>query len=174
MKKIIFLFIIGILICKNNEMSNLSKHLKAFEPYIGKTYQGEFAESTPENPVFDIQHWERILNGNAIKVTHSVNKGEYGGESIIIWDMKLEKLVSWYFTTAGFYTQANIKIDNNKIIFIEEVTGNQNGITEVKSTTQLLENGEKHTKAQYLQNGKWIDGHEIYYKEASEAKVIFK
>ena len=114
------------------------------------------------------------MNGNGIKITHSVNNGEYGGESVIMWDGGLEKLVSWYFTTAGFYTQADIEIDDGKIIFIEEVTGNQNGITKVKSITQLLPNGEKHTKAQYLQNEKWIDGHEISYKEVSSTKIIFK
>ena len=174
MKKIILIFIFGLLSCQNNEMKNLSKHLKAFEPYIGKTYKGEFAESTPENPVFDVQYWERALNGNGVKITHSVNDGEYGGESIIMWDAKSEKLISWYFTTAGFYTQADVEIDDGKIVILEKVTGNQNGITKVKSITQLLPNGENHTKAQYFQNGKWIDGHDIYYKESPKAKIIFK
>ena len=49
MKKIILIFIFGFLICQTSEMKNLSKHLAAFEPYIGNTYKGEFAESTPEN-----------------------------------------------------------------------------------------------------------------------------
>ena len=35
-------------------------------------------------------------------------------------------------------------------------------------------NGELHTKSMYLQSGKWIDGHEIYYKKSPEAPVIFK
>ena len=74
----------------------------------------------------------------------------------------------------SFYTQASVEVDNGKIIVIEKVTGNQNGITEVKSITQLLPNSEKHTKAQYFQNGKWIDGHDIYYKEDPEAKINFK
>ena len=150
------------------------QHLKTFEPYIGKTYKGEFSDSTPEKPVFDIQLWERILNGNGIKITHSVNNGEYGGESIIFYDAKLGKIVSYYFTTAGFYTQASVDINDDKIIIIEKVTGNKNGITEVKSITQLLSNNEKHTKSQYLQNGQWVDGHNIYYKEVSDEKVIFK
>ena len=137
MKKIILIFILGILICQNNEMKKISKNLEIFEPYIGKIYKGEFSGSTVENPIFDVQSWERILNGNGIKVTHSVNNGEYGGESIIMWDAKLEKLISWYFTTADFHTQASVEIDDDKIIFIEKVSGNQNGITEVKSITQL-------------------------------------
>ena len=174
MKKIILIFIFGLLISQNNEMNNLSKNLKAFEPYIGKTYKGEFAELTPEKPVFDVQYWERILNGNGIKITHSVNDGEYGGESIIMWDLKSESLQSWYFTTAGFYTEATVTFEDKKVVSIEKVTGNPNGITKVKSIVQLLPNGEMHNKSQYFQEGKWIDGHEIYYKEDPEAKIIFK
>tara|TARA_B100000809_G_scaffold64481_1_gene61161 strand:- start:79 stop:603 length:525 start_codon:yes stop_codon:yes gene_type:complete len=174
LKKIILIFIIGLLISQNNEMNNLSKNLKVFEPYIGKTYKGEFSESTPEKPVFDVQYWERILNGNGIKITHSVNDGEYGGESIIMWDLKSKSLQSWYFTTAGFYIEATVTFEDKKVVSIEKVTGNQNGITKIKSIVQLLPNGEMHSKAQYFQEDKWIDGHEIYYKEDHEAKIIFK
>ena len=39
---------------QNNDTNNLSKHLKAFEPYIGKAYKGEFVGSTSEKPVFDV------------------------------------------------------------------------------------------------------------------------
>ena len=138
---------------QNNDTNNLSKHLKAFEPYIGKTYKGEFVGSTSKKPVFDVQYWERILNGHGIKMTHSVNDGEYGGESIIMWDIKSESLQSWYFTTAGFYTEAIITYEDKKIVSIEEVIGNQNGITKVKSIVQLLPNGEMHTAAQYFQEG---------------------
>ena len=152
----------------------LSEHLKPLQEYIGKTFNGEFADFTPENPTYDVSHWERALNGNAIKITHSVNNGEFGGESIIMWDATLESLVSWYFTTAGFYTQATVILEDDKLVSHEKVTGNVNGITEVKSTMQLLSNGQLHTISEYLQNGMWIDGHEIYYKKTPEAQVIFK
>ena len=177
MKKPLLLFIVLILCincAKENEIKSLSNQLKTLEPYIGKTYMGEFANSTPEKPVFDIQKWDRILNGNGVKITHSVNEGEYGGESTIMFDLESNSFKSWYFTTAGFYTVATVTLVNNKIIFVEDVTGNQNGITQVKSTLELLSNGNMHTKAQYLVNGKWQDGHEIHYKEDSQAKVKFK
>ena len=48
MKKIIISLILGLLIGGSNEMNNLSEHLKAFEPYINKTFKGEFANSTKE------------------------------------------------------------------------------------------------------------------------------
>ena len=173
MKKYLIL-LFGLVISQNNEINSLSEQLKPLTSYIGKTFKGEFSNSTPEKPVFDVQHWERILNGKGIRITHSVNNGEYGGESIIMWDDELESLVSWYFTTAGFYTQATIVIEEGKLSSTEKVTGNENGITEVKSIVQLLPNGNLHTKSQYFQNGKWVDGHEIQYKEDQKAKIIYR
>ena len=160
--------------CKNNEMNNLSEHLKPFEPYIGKTFKGEFANSTKEKPVIDISHWERILNGMAIKVTHSVNEGEYGGESIITWDTGKNSLVSSYFTTAGFTTNAVMHFEDGKLISLEDVTGNENGITKVKAIIEFLENGDLKNSSKYLIKDEWVDGHTIYYKEEPQAKIIFK
>ena len=152
----------------------LSEHLKPFENYIGKTFKGEFSNSTLENPVYDISHWERALNGNAIRIMHSVNNGEYGGESIVMWDTEKENLVSWYFTTAGFYTQATLHFEDENLISIEDVTGNENGITQVKAIIEFLPNGHLHNTSQYLMHGNWVAGHEIYYKEDPYAKVLFK
>ena len=160
--------------CKNNEMNNLSEHLKPFELYIGKTFKGEFANSTKEKPVFDISRWERILNGMAIKITHSVNDGEYGGESIITWDVKKNSLVSSYFTTAGFTTTAILHFEDDKLISLEDVIGNENGITKVKAIIEFLENGDLQNASKYLINDEWVDGHMIHYKETPGAKIIFK
>ena len=138
MKKIIISLILGLLIGGNNEMNNLSEHLKQFKPYIGKTFKGEFANSTKEKPVFDISYWERILNGMAIKITHSVNEGEYGGISIITWDENKSSLVSSYFTTTGFTTNALMHFEDGKLISLEDVIGNENGITKVKAIIEFL------------------------------------
>ena len=56
----------------------------------------------------------------------------------MIWDTKKESLVSWYFTTAGFYTQATLHFEDEKLISIEDVTGNENGITQVKAIIEFL------------------------------------
>ena len=141
MKKIIVILFFGLLIAQNNEINSLSEHLKPFERYLGKTFKGEFATSTKEKPVFDVSHWERALNGRAIRIMHSVNDGEYGGESIITWDVKKNSLVSSYFTTAGFTTNAVLHFEDDKLISIEEVVGNKNGITKVKAIIELLPNG---------------------------------
>ena len=175
MKKILFILLLTIpFVGFGQDNNHLSEQLKPFEGFIGKTFKGEFGNSTPENPIFDVQYWERILNGNGIKVTHSVNDGIYGGESIIMWDAELNSLVSWYFTTGGFYTKSTILIENNKVTFHEKVTGNKDGITETKGISQLLSNGDLKTETKYFKNGEWVKGHEIYYKETLDSEVIFK
>ena len=75
----------------SNNKVVLSEHLESLLPYIGKTYKGEFLNSTKNDPVYDVANWERALNGNAIRILHSVNNGEYGGETIIMWNP--EKIV---------------------------------------------------------------------------------
>ena len=158
----------------NRTQNLLSENLKPFQVFINKTFKGEFATSTPEKPVFGISRWERALNGNAIRIMHSVNNGEYGGESIVMWDTKKESLVSWYFTTAGFYSEAILHFEDEKLISVEDVTGNENGITKVKSEINLLPNGQLVNSSMYLMNGNWVDGHKIHYKEVADAQVIFK
>ena len=152
----------------------LSDPLKPFEQYIGKTFKGEFANSTSEKPVHDILHYERALNGNTIRAIHSVNNGEYGGESIIMWDADKESLSSWYFTTAGFYTQATMHFEDGNLISTEDVTGNENGITQVKAIIEFLSDGQFLNSSKYFMNGNWVDGHKIHYKEEPDAQVVFK
>jgi hypothetical protein len=154
--------------------TSLNPKLEAFENFIGKTFKGEFSTSTPENPIYDIQQWERILNGKGIKTIHSVNNGNYGGESIMMWDNEEQIIKCWYFTTEGFTTVSTLTAIENGFAFTEKVHGNENGITEVKGTTIILENGNLKTSSKYLQNGKWVFGHEIIYQEVENEKVIFK
>ena len=178
MKHIISIILLTSCLFSQNESESgqklLSENLKPFQAFISKTFKGEFANSTPEKPVYDISRWERALNGNAIRIMHSVNNGEYGGESIVMWDTKKESLVSWYFTTAGFYTQATLHFEDEKLISIEDVTGNENGITQVKAIITLLPDGELINSSKYFMNDSWVDGHKIHYKEVPDAKVVFK
>lgn len=153
---------------------NLSDHLAPFKPLLGKTWKGKFVNSNSEEPRIDIMRWERALNGMAIRILPSINQGEYGGETIMMWDPEKESLVHFYFTTAGFYTQGTTKFEDRKFIHHEYVTDNENGITEVKSVGELRPDGTYHGKSQYLKNGEWVDGHEVIYEEAPEAEVVFK
>ena len=151
----------------------MSEHLASLSPFVGKTYKGELLHSTEDNPVYDIARWERALNGNAIRILHSVNNGEYGGETIIMWNPDKESLMSWYFTTGGILTNALVNVKGTKITSIEDVTGNNNGITKVKSIIELKQNGGFENRFKYLMNNIWVDGHQILYKEDPTASVLF-
>ena len=159
---------------EKDESSKINEHLKPLLPFIGKTWKGEFPGSATDKPVFDVQHWELILNGQAIRIMHSVSDGVYGGETIVMWDKEKKQLIDFYFTTAGFYTQGTFSFNDNKWVGHEYVAGNKDGITEVKSSGEILPDGRFHSKSQYLKNGQWVDGHEFYYVEDPSAKVVFK
>jgi hypothetical protein len=151
----------------------LDEHLAPFAPYVGKTWRGEFKNSTKEKPMFDVSRWEVALKGKAIRTTHSVNDGIYGGETIIMWDADKKALVAFYFTTSGFYTQSTFEFNDGKLHSREAVKGNAQGITEVEAVSELTD-GKLHVKSRYLKNGEWIDGHEITYTEAPDAKVVLE
>ena len=153
---------------------SLDEHLEPFRPFLGKTWRGEFKESTPEKPQVDVSRWERALNGKAVRILHSINNGVYGGESIIVWDEKKSSLVFYYFTTAGFYTTGTMSFKEGKFTSHETVTGSAEGVTEVKATSELRPDGTMHSKSEYLKEGKWVPGHEVTYKEDPKAEVVFK
>lgn len=158
----------------NKDEQTLNEHLSVFAPLIGKTFRGEFENSTPEKPVVDVSTYERAMNGQAVRSFHSINDGEYGGESVFMWDAKQQKISYWYFTTAGFFTQGTLDVQGNELTSFEEVTGNANGITKVKAVTTLLEDGTFRVKSEYFANGEWTEGRNTSYKPAPGASVKFK
>jgi hypothetical protein len=153
---------------------DLAEPLKPLAPFLGKTWKGEFANSTKEKPLFDVARWERALNGKAVRVLHSVNDGQYGGETLIVWDAKQKSLAYWYFTTAGFRTEGTMKHEDGQFVAHEKVAGAANGVTEVKSITKLLSDGKMRVTALYLKDGKWATGREVTYAVSPDAKVNFK
>jgi len=156
------------------EEPSLNPHLALLQPLLGKSMKGEFIGSTPEKPIVDVQHWERALNGQAVRMTHSINNGFYGGETIFVWDEKKQAVVFYYFTTETFMTTGTIKEVEGRLVASEAVTGDANGITEVRSTSEFQPGGKLHVKAEYLKDGKWTFGHEATYAEDSTARVVFR
>jgi hypothetical protein len=159
---------------ENSEGPSLDPQLELFRPLLEKTWKGAFKNSQPDKPVIDTMRWERALNGKAIRVLHSVNDGVYGGETIFRWDDKKKQVTYYYFTTAGFMTVGSLKAEDGKIVTHETVEGGAGGITQVRSTSQLLDDGTFRVKSEHLKDGEWTSGHETTYREDPTAKVIFK
>lgn len=164
----------AIRVVTSAEESSLNPHLEPLRPLLERTWQGAFKDSKPDQPTVDVMRWERALNGNAIRVLHSINDGVYGGETLIVWDQKKQAVTYYYFTTAGFMTTGTMTFQNGKIISLELVSGSANGVTEVRGTSGMQSDGSFHVKTEHRKDGKWSPGHEVTYKEAPSAQVRFK
>ncbi len=156
------------------EKGKLNEHLEPFRPFLGKTWRGELKEPGASATKIDISRWERALNGEAIRTLHSVGDGEYGGETIILWDATQKKLIYFYFTTAGFRTSGVFTFEGRKYVAEEAVTGSAQGVTKVRSTGEIREDGTLVNKAEYFKDGKWVPGHEQVYREDPKAEVKFR
>jgi hypothetical protein len=157
-----------------SSQQTLAPELAVFAPFLGIVWQADMGKQHGK-PQIDRAFWQRTLNGQAIKTIHSVNDGEYGGETIIFWDKKSKSLAYYYFTTAGFYTHGTMSYDaKTKVLTAEEqVENHADGITAVRSksvfTTKSLS-----VASEYLQHGKWIPGHAAIYYPTKEGQVRFQ
>jgi hypothetical protein len=158
----------------------LNEHLEVLRPLLGKTFRGELKSTATlkagetAKVEEDIARWERALNGQAVRILHSVNQGSYGGETLITWSKEKNSLVYHYFTTAGFETTGKMTEAGKKFTSLESVTGDADGVTEVKAVTLLRPDGSYAVLSEYLKNGKWEPGHSGIYREDAKAEVVFK
>ena len=153
---------------------NLSSHLNGSEIFIGKTFSGEFYNSTKDKPLKDIIYFERILNGKAISISHSVNDGEYGGKYIIMWNAEKNMVESFFFSTGGEIILSKATISVNNIIIEEDFSKNGNRIKKVKKIYKLNIDGTLENKIKYFINNVWVNSHSMRYVQSDSAKVIFR
>ena len=174
MKRFLYFLLTALIVLTQTKSEPpLSDHLIEMKPFIGNTYKGDFINSTKENPMFDVLSFERALNGNAVKVIHSVNNGEFVGETMVMWNPEKGGLQSWYFTSAGSLTIQNVQIKKDTFISIENVERNQNGITKVKTIIEVLHGDQIKKRTKYLMNNLWKDGSEIIYNKINDLKLMF-
>jgi hypothetical protein len=152
----------------------LDAHLAPLKPLVGETWRGVFPNSKPEKPIVDVSRFEVALNGKAVRNLHSINDGEYGGETLMVWDKEKQAIVYYYFTTAGFYITGTTRPEEGGFTSHEVVKGDADGVAEVKATFRVLPDGRLHAHTEYLKQEKWVEGRDMYYIETPDAKVKFK
>jgi len=156
------------------QSAEIDPRLAALQPLVGKTWRGELSPPGAARPIVDVQRFELTLNGRAVRSLHSINDGEYGGETLFVWDDEKHCVVYTYFTTAGFYTTGTMQPEAGALQFHELVRGTTSGPREVKATSRVLPDGRLHVKSTQLQDGQWAAGHEVYYSVDPKAVVRFK
>jgi hypothetical protein len=156
------------------QSAELDARLAPLAPVVGKTWRGELSPPGAAKPVVDISRFEVALNGRAVRSLHSINDGEYGGETLYTWDDEKKAIVYTYVTTGGFYTVGTVTPAEAELQFHEVVRGTTAGVREVKATSRILPDGRLHVKSKHLKDGQWVDGHEARYVEDPKAVVRFK
>lgn len=156
------------------ETRSLAPELEKFRPYLGKTYRGEFSTAGNAEPSIDVSQWERALNGKAIRILHSLNDGEYGGESIIFYDKSRQQLRFYYFTTADFYTEGEASFDGETFVSSEQVTGNADGITEVVGRAYFSSEGKMIVESAYYKGKEKLPGSRAVYQAVEGLSPVFK
>ena len=156
-----------------NETGNLDPNLEPLRGWLGKTWKQESPGGTANGKI-DIARWERALNGKAVRILHSIDAGEYGGETIATWDAAKKSVVYHYFTTAGFMTTGTMTFEGGKMITNEKVSGSAGGVSEVRGIGELTPDGTFRMKTEYLKDGKWQPGRDAVYREDATAQVLFK
>ena len=154
------------------EQGALDPHLEPLRPWLGKTWKS--AAEGGEKPKVDVARWERALNGKAVRILHSLNDGEYGGETIATWDEKKQSVVYYYFTTAGFSTTGTMTFKDGRMTTNETVSGDARGVTEVRGTAEIAADGWFRMKTEYLKEGKWQPARDVVYREDPAANVVFR
>jgi hypothetical protein len=148
----------------------LEPRLVGLEPFLG-TWESEFKMG--DEVVTDVSHWERALNGTAVRNLHSLGDGIYGGETLLFFDETRDAIIFYYFTTAGFHTQGTMTLDSEgHWITLEDVVGNEDGITQVRSESRL-EDGLLSISTQYFKSGVWTAPESRRYRR-SDRTVSFR
>ena len=143
-------------------------------PLVGKTWRGPMPPGRGQAGLVHVHKFELSLGGRAVRSIHSINDGEYGGEALFTWDAEKKAVVYTYVTTDGFYTIGTLEPKWARLKSRELVHGTASGPSEVEATSRILPDGRLHVKSRYLKDGKWTDGHEVFYTVDPKAVVKFK
>ena len=155
------------------DQPGLDPHLESLRPWLDKTFKSDGKERSG-NSSTDVTRWERALNGKAVRITHSLNDGAYGGEVIVRWDEEKQAVCYHYFTTDTFWTEGTMTFKDGKIVTHEVVSGSAGGITELRAEFEMHRDGTYQVKVEHRKDGVWAPGREATYREDATAKEVFK
>jgi copper(I)-binding protein len=140
-----------------------------FHPLVGKSWRGA---ATAQPGVEDIQRWDWAVGGHAVRVVHSVNGGEYAGETLIFRDKDSGDYVFHYFTTGGFHTTGTMKATGPAAFDVDETVHGAAGIERLRSTAALGADGVYRVRSSAEQGGRWVEVGGFDYREDPSATPV--
>ena len=169
MKKLsrLFLLVLPMILQSGEKTHAYLSHpkLSHFNKFIECSFIGEIDNSKLKGVTIEKCSWQVALNGSAVRMVREVNDGEYIAEGLINWDPVEKSLIGWFFSSSGSVSKKYIETSSNRIAIIEDVSGNGNSITKIKTIYTINRSGDLLGVIQYLMQGIWVGGSEIAYQK---------
>lgn len=154
-------------------VAELDSHLAPLAPFVGRSYTAHMSPPGAEPAVVDVQQWEEILGGKGVRMTHSINGGDYGGQSLFTWDETKQAIIYFYATTASFHTEGSMVAAGDSIMTHEQVIGEAGDITEVRGVTRRTADGLVVRTERKVQ-GQWLPHRATTYVETPGVVPAFR
>jgi hypothetical protein len=148
----------------------LHPKLEELRPFLGVTWKGDLSDPGAKARRTDIVRYDRTLNGEVVRMLHSMNNGDFGGEMIIRFSEEKEAVEYHYFTSAGFYVQGIMTFRGGRMIAEDRDAQGQPVIRTVRS----LKGERLISKTQMYRDGGWTQGTEQFYEPAPEEKIRYR
>lgn len=140
--------------------------------YVGKRFKGSPTDESSE-PMTDYQSWEWAFGGKAIRITHVLSGGGYGGETFVYPSAATGDLTYVYVTNSGFSTNGWIALNEDGSWSAEEEVEGQGDVERVRSTGKIQPDGTMTSASEYLVAGEWVPGHAFAYEQTDEPLPAF-
>jgi len=158
-------FILSLGISEDKTKSDiLHNDLLPFNRLIGKKFIGQIQSKTGTQFITETVFWESALKGDAVRATHSFNEDELLGETLIMYDQLENQFSCWYFSSGGISRKSKFLNKFNGIIFLEDVSRNNNSITKIRTKYEFDKIDSYQKVTQYLINNVWTKGERVLYE----------
>jgi len=152
------------------EVMPLHPELERLRPFLGVTWRGDLSDPGTKIRRSDIVRYDRTLNGEAVRMLHSVNDGEFGGEMIIRFSDEKDAVEYHYFTSAGFYVQGIMTLRRGRMIAEDRDAEGR----AVLRTERWLKGESLVSMTRMYRDGKWTRGTEQFYAPAPDEKIRYR
>lgn len=139
-----------------------------FAPLIGNIWRGRGVGPDGAS-VEDVQRWDWAVGGHALRVSHAVNGGVYGGETLIAREG--DAYVFHYFTTGGFHTTGTITPSAPGVFTIDETVHGASSVQRLRATGEIGADGVYRVRSSTQKDGAWVEVGGFDYRQDPTARV---
>lgn len=152
------------------EVLPLHPKLERLRPFLGVTWRGDLRDPGTKNRRIDVVRYDRTLNGEVVRMLHSMNNGDLGGEMVIRFSDEKDAVEYHYFTSAGFYVQGIMTFRGGRMIAEDQDAEGR----PVLRTERWRKGDALVSVTRMYREGEWTRGTEQIYEPAPDEKIRYR